>query len=151
MRVLVTGASSGIGEATARLLAAKGAEVGLVSEQEAQLQEVVCSLQQQGAKAVGFVANFAQPEQVTGLIAKVEAQLGPLEVLINNAGVGLGASALETTDKDLRFLFEINFFALVTLCREGLESMVKRGKGHIINVSSGSARLGLPGVSARTT
>src|SRR5437870_2059182 len=78
-RILVTGASSGIGEATARLLAASGASVALVSEREAELDAVVQSICATGGRALAFVADFSQPEQVEGLVCRVEERLGPLD------------------------------------------------------------------------
>ncbi len=147
-RVLITGASSGIGEAAARAFAHAGAQVVVVSEQAEALQAVAESIREAGGQAEAVVADFSRPEQVEGLIARVEAQAGPLDILVNNAGIGLGASVLETEPPDLRLLFEINFFALADLCRQALAGMAARGHGHIINVSSAAGRLGGTGVSA---
>jgi uncharacterized protein len=146
--VLVTGASSGIGETTARLFAAEGAQVILISQQEAELHRVAADIRQAGGRATVLVADFARPEQVEGLIACAEREVGPLDVLVNNAGVGMGATALDTPPDELRLLFEVNFFALVSLCRQAMAVMAPRGKGHIINVSSAAARFGSAGVSA---
>ncbi len=146
--VLVTGASSGIGAATARAFARAGARVALVSERGLALQDVACAIQAEGGCAAPLVADFSQPEQVTGLVARAEARIGPLDVLVNNAGVGMAASVVTTPPEDLRLLFDINFFALADLCRQALAGMAARERGRIINVSSGAGRLGLPGVSA---
>jgi short-subunit dehydrogenase len=140
--ILITGASSGIGEATARAFAKAGARLVLVSEQEEQLPAVAQSLCEAGGQAAAIVADFSKPEQVEGLVARAEQVMGPLEVLVNNAGVGLGASVLDTKPSDLRFLFEVNFFALANLCRQALAVMAPRGQGRIINVSSAAGRLG---------
>lgn len=140
--ILITGASSGIGEATARRFAQAGARVVLVSEHEESLHAVAQSICEAGGQAAAIVADFSKPEQVEGLIARAEQAMGPLETLINNAGVGLGASVLDTKPSDLRFLFEVNFFALASLCRQALAVMAPRGCGHIINVSSAAGRLG---------
>lgn len=148
MNVLITGASSGIGEAAAREFARKGAQVVIVSEREADLNAVAQSIVSAGGQAKALVADFSKPEQVEGLFARAEAEGGPLDVLVNNAGVGLGASVLETKPSDLRFLFEVNFFALAELCRQALEAMKSRGNGRIINLTSASARFGSPGVGA---
>lgn len=148
MRVLITGASSGIGAAAARLFAKGGADVVLVSEREDDLNEVACEIHAAGGKATALVADFSNPEQVEGLIARVEDEGGPLDVLVNNAGVGMGATILNTKPQDLRFLFEVNFFALASLCRQALEVMAKRGQGRIINVSSAAGRIGGPEVGA---
>jgi uncharacterized protein len=144
----VTGASSGIGEVTAKMFAEQGAAVVVVSEQENDLNRVVEEIRQTGGKAVAIVADFSKPEQVEGLIARAEQEIGPLDVLVNNAGLGLGATILETKPEQLRFLFEVNFFALTSLCRQALEVMTPRRRGHIINVSSATGRFGSPKVSA---
>jgi short-subunit dehydrogenase len=146
--VLITGASSGIGEAAARAFVHAGASVVIVSEQEAQLQAVAQSLREAGGQAMAIVADFSQPEQVAGLIGRAEEQIGPLDVLVNNAGIGLGAAVQEMSLSDLRLLFEINFFALVALCKQALAVMTPRGQGRIINVSSAAGRLGGTGISA---
>lgn len=148
VRALVTGASSGIGEATARAFAATGATVVLVSEQEKALLSVARSICAQGGQATSIVADFCHQEQVVGLIERIEQQVGPLDIVVNNAGVGLGASVLQTKPRDIRFLFEINFFALAELSRQALAAMAERRKGRIINVSSAAGVFGSPNISA---
>jgi short-subunit dehydrogenase len=146
--ILITGASSGIGEATARACARQGARVVLVSERESELNAVAESICEAGGKAVPLVVDLSHPEQVEGLIARIEAEVGPLDTLVNNAGVGLQASVLETRSTDMRFLFEVNFFALAELCRQAIAVMIPRRKGRIINVSSAAGRFGSPNISA---
>lgn len=147
-RVLVTGASSGIGEATARQFASVGAFVILLSEQKEALKSVSESIISAGGSAIPVTADLSKRDIVEGLISNIEQLHGPIDILVNNAGVGLGATILETKEKDLRFLFEVNLFSLISLSTQALASMSARKCGHIINVSSGAARMGLPGVSA---
>jgi short-subunit dehydrogenase len=148
VNVLITGASSGIGEAAVRLFAKEGAQVVLVSEQDAELHRVANSIQEAHGQAIPVVADFSKPEEVAGLIERVEEQAGPLDILINNAGVGIGENILTMKADDLRFVFEVNFFALASLCQQAFARMAERRQGRIINVSSSAGRLGLPGVSA---
>ena len=146
--ILITGASSGIGEATARGCARHGARVVIVSEREAELNAVAESICDAGGQAVPIVVDLSQPEQLAGLIARIEAQVGPLDTLVNNAGIGLKASVLETRTVDMRFLFEVNFFALAELCKQAISVMAPRREGRIINVSSAAGRFGSPNISA---
>ena len=148
MNVLVTGASSGIGEAVARHFAKIGAQVVLVSEQEEALNRIVSSIREENGIAFALVADFSKRDQVSGLVAKAESQIGNLDVLVNNAGIGLGAKIIETKAEDLRLLFEVNFFALAELCQQALKVMTPRSSGRIINVSSAAGRFGSPGVSS---
>lgn len=149
-RVMVTGASSGIGEATARAFLAEGAEVVITSECEAELLKVAEDMQKKGGKVTPIIVNFTQPEQVADLWARAEKMAGNIDILVNNAGVGLGSRIHEITEKKLRFVFEVNFFALFSLCQQAFIAMSERGYGRIINVSSSAARIGLEGVAAYT-
>lgn len=146
--ILITGASSGIGAEAAQQFAREGARVVIISEQEDDLKAVAQSIREAGGDATPIVADFSRPEQVSGLIARVEREVAPVDVLVNNAGVGLGAAILDTKPSDLRFLFEVNFFALADLCRQALEVMSTRKQGRIINLSSAAGRFGSAGVSA---
>src|SRR5579871_1658085 len=147
-RILITGASSGIGEATARLLASAGASVALVSEREAELNAVVQAIGDAGGRALAWVADFSQPEQVEGLVCRVEEQFGPLDALVNNAGVGMRIPVMDMREENLRFLFEVNFFALASLCQQALRAMAPRKQGRIVNVSSATAYFGCANMSA---
>ncbi len=141
--ILITGASAGIGLATARLLASQGARLALISNQPVELADLG---QELGAYALEV--DLTDPGQVEGLVERVERSVGPLDVLINNAGIGLHATLLDTPPEKLRRVFEVNFFAPVSLCRQALAGMAERRRGHLINVSSASGRRGLARMSA---
>lgn len=145
---LITGASSGIGEAAARIFAARGAQVSLISERRADLETVAESIRLAGGRATAWTIDLSDPQQVKDVIARIERQSGPLDLLVNNAGVGLCAPIAGTRPEDLRFLFEVNFFALASLCRQAVVRMATRRRGHIINVSSAAGVLGSPAISA---
>lgn len=144
---LITGATSGIGKAVAERLGCAGYDVGILAENPALVQETASELRTQRICAFPFPADLSKPEQVRGLIDRFEAEIGPLEVLVNNAGIGLQAATLEIREEDMRLLFEVNFFAMVTLSRDAFRHMAARRHGHILNVSSCAARRGLPGMS----
>ncbi len=146
--VVITGASSGIGEAAAYAFAKKGARLALVSNHRPDLERVRDALREAGVTASDYLVELGKSEEVAGLIARIEGDLGAVDVLVNNAGIGLGASVLNTDESKLRLLFEVNFFALASLCKQALSGMSGRRRGVIINVSSAAGQLGSPGVSA---
>jgi short-subunit dehydrogenase len=145
-RALVTGATSGIGRATAELLASRQIEVGVLAESPAAVDSTVQALRDAGGKAFPVYADLSRHEDIAGLIDRIESDRGPIDLLVNNAGIGLQAEILEVRNEDLRLLFDINYFAMVNLSRDVLHHMAARRYGYIINVSSTAARRGLPGM-----
>ena len=148
LRVLITGATSGIGLAAARRFADGGYEVGILSENAEAVAKVVQELVVGGKLAFGITANLSKHAEVSGLFDRVEADHGTINVLVNNAGIGLQGDIVETSEADLRRLFEVNFFAMAALSQDALRAMTIRKSGYIINVSSAAARRALPGLSA---
>ena len=130
-RVLVTGASRGIGEALAGDFAAAGARVVLVARSEGPLKELAGRL-----GGIAHPADLADPEQVSGLIGRVEADGGPVDILVNNAGVDKTSAFAGTSPADVDVLFRVNLLTPVELCRQVLPGMLERRRGHIVNVSS---------------
>jgi 2,3-dihydro-2,3-dihydroxybenzoate dehydrogenase len=147
---VVTGAAAGIGRATVVALGQAGMRIAAVDRDAVRLEELVAAVAATGCQARAWVVDLSRPAEVEGLIARIEAEAGPVDLLVNVAGIGLQATVLQATSEDLRRLFEVNFFAAAALCREGLQAMKPRRRGHIINVSSASARRGLPGLGAYT-
>ena len=146
-RALVTGATAGIGRAVAERFARAGIEVGILGERSAEVEETVAAIEEWGGKAFPVHANLLRREDVDGLIDRLEAEGKALDVLVNNAGIGLQADILDTREEDLRRLFEVNLFAAFLLSRDALRHMSARRSGHIVNVSSASGRRSLPGMS----
>jgi short-subunit dehydrogenase len=156
-RAVVTGAAAGIGRATALALARAGVIVEAVDRDAAGLEALVAEIGATPAARVGsdaapparaWVVDLGRAAEVEPLIGRVEAEAGQVDLLMNVAGLGLQASVLQQSPEDLKRLFEVNFFAAATLCREGLRAMASRRRGHILNISSAAARRGLPGMSA---
>ena len=146
-RVLITGATSGIGRACAFRFGRAGFEVGVLAERPEQVYETVLALRKARICAFPVVADMSKPECVRGLIDGLEEECGPIDVLVNSAGIGLQATALEITEEDMRVLLEVNYCSMVSLSRDVYRHMSVRGSGHIINISSCAARRGLPGMS----
>jgi len=148
--LLVTGASRGIGAATALLAAARGYAVAVnYATQAGAAEEVVRAIRAQGGKALAVQADVADEGQVLAMFEQVDAKLGRLTALVNNAGVvDVAARVDEMGVARLRRMFDINVLGSIVCAREAVRRMSTRhgGKGGaIVNVSSAAARLGAPG------
>jgi short-subunit dehydrogenase len=136
-RVLVTGASSGIGAATAVALAREGAVVGLCARRADRLEEVRARCDSAGAAgAATFVADVADLDALPGLVARVEDGLGGLDVLVNNAGIPKRRRVARLTLADVEEVTRVNYLAPVQLTLAALPGMLERGRGDVVNVSS---------------
>lgn len=120
----------------------------LLADHAVNLERVAESMREGGVAVTTLVCDLSRRDEVEGLVERVEAESGPVDILVNNAGIGLGASILDTQEEDLRFLFEVNFFALQSLCQQALKRMATRRAGHIINVGSAAGRFGSPTIAA---
>ncbi|HWW53138.1 MAG TPA: SDR family oxidoreductase [Acidimicrobiales bacterium] len=139
--MLVTGASRGIGEAIARACAEAGASVALVARSEGPLKELAAQL---GGTA--HPTDLTDAESVNGLIGRIEADGGPIEVLVNNAGIDLSGYFLNNSPADLEQIYRVNLLTPVHLCHQVLPGMLQRGRGHIVNVSSLAGIAVFPGL-----
>ena len=137
---LVTGASSGIGAAVARALAAAGARVALVARRRDRLEAVAGSLPAGGAEV--FPCDVRDPAAITAMTAAVAARMAPVDVLVNNAGVGRYLAFLDTGPEDVAALFETNLHSALHCTRAVLPGMLARRRGHVVNVASIAARIG---------
>lgn len=141
---LVTGASSGIGEATAIALAAAGVRVGLLARRAARLQAVGTAIAGAGGEALVLAGDVTDAAFVAAAVARVLDRWSRLDVLVNNAGRGMAAPLEDTTADELRALLELNLVSVLTATRAALPAMRRQGRGHIINVSSVVGRRGVP-------
>jgi NAD(P)-dependent dehydrogenase (short-subunit alcohol dehydrogenase family) len=139
--VLVTGASSGIGAATARALVTEGAQVVLAARQSERLEQVVAEL---GAAASAIPADVAVPEQVERMVETAETRLGGIDVLVHSAGVSRPAPLAELTPARWQEVIAVNLSGCFYVCRELGLRMRERGAGAIVNVASESSLLGEP-------
>jgi 3-oxoacyl-[acyl-carrier protein] reductase len=139
---LVTGASGGIGGAIARGLHAQGAQVVLSGTREEALKALQSEL---GERTAVVTANLSSTEDVDGLIGKVEAQVGELDILIANAGVTKDGLLLRMKDADFESVLKINLESYFRLSRAALRGMFKRRWGRIIGITSVVGVTGNPG------
>ena len=145
---LITGASAGIGEATARVFAEAGMRLALCARRADRLERLAGELRAKGRDVATYPIDVTDIAAARGMVDAVAARFGTVDVLVNNAGRGLGARFEDTTPEEFRALFELNLIAPVTLSQAVLPLMRQQGRGHILNVSSVVGRRSLPGRSA---
>ena len=145
--LLVTGASSGIGRALAEQLAARGARLILVARRTSELAALKASLPRADQHSLS-VFDLTQSDAIPGWAAQLEAEQGPVDVLINNAGVSQRSLALETSADVVRRIMDLNFFAPVLLSGVLVPKMVERGTGHVVVVSSVMGKFATPNRSS---
>lgn len=138
---LVTGAGSGIGRATAAALARGGAEVICVDIDEIAAKTTAASCEDLGAASAVYVCDVADRSAMEQLAAQVHASHGVLDVLVKNAGVGMSGRFEDMTLDDWDWIRSINLDGVVHGCHVFGTAMAERGRGHIVNVSSGLAFL----------
>lgn len=139
--VLITGASQGIGRALAHEIAHRGAKVALVARSQKELDEVLVEIGGQGAV---YVADVSQREALTQAIDDASTQLGPIDVLINCAGIG-AFGAFHEEDIDLcEELMRVNYLSVVYAMKAVLSTMLERRKGCIVNIASVVGRIAAP-------
>jgi len=145
-QVLITGASRGIGAELARAFAGAGARVALLARTEAALRAVAAE-----TGGTVHVADLADPAALTGLLDRVEDEVGPVDVLVNNAGIDAMGYFPEQAPEEIERLLRVNLLAPIELCRQAVPRMVARGDGHLVNVSSLSGVGAFPGFAAYST
>jgi 3-oxoacyl-[acyl-carrier protein] reductase len=145
---LITGASEGIGRATAIALGRAGFCVGVCARTEAKIEQVVRELRESGAEAAGVVADVSDPEQASGAVEQLSRTLGEIAVLVNNAGILIARPFQELTLEDWDRTMAINLRSLYLMTRAVLPGMRRRGGGAIVNVASLAGKHGFVGGTA---
>ncbi|AZO44191.1 SDR family NAD(P)-dependent oxidoreductase [Mesorhizobium sp. M7D.F.Ca.US.005.01.1.1] len=143
---LVTGASSGIGMATALALAAQGAVVAIAARRRQRLDDLAKRIRDVGGEALAIGADIADEEQATAMVSRVLESYGRLDMLFNVAGVGVAAPFQNTTTGEYRAMVDINILGLLYAINAALPAMKRQGSGHIVIVSSGTGRYIHPSV-----
>src|SRR3954452_4710865 len=139
--VAVTGASRGIGEAVAKAAAAKQARVGLIARSSADLDGVLAALPTKGATAT---ADVADRQATIDALAEIERALGPIDVLVANAGIGAYGPFVDMSYEELERVVQVNVLGTMYAIRAVLPGMVARRRGHVVTIGSIAGRIGSP-------
>lgn len=144
LRVLITGAGSGIGELLAQTLARQGAEVLVSARRLSAAEAVVSTIRDSGGNAHAVVLDVADSASVEAAKTYIHTQFGPIDALINNAGVVFGGT-FETVPLAQHInTFQINTVGLMTTCHAFFNDLIGSRRGHLVNIASASAFVGLP-------
>lgn len=145
---LVTGASSGIGAATARALAARGAALILVARSADRLAAVASDIEARGGRAHALPADLSRPDAVADMAQAALGTAGTPDIIINNAGAGRWLSVMETSPEEARAMIELPYLAAFAVTRAFLPHMLARASGSIVNVTSPASYLAWPDAAA---
>jgi NAD(P)-dependent dehydrogenase (short-subunit alcohol dehydrogenase family) len=145
---IVTGGTKGIGRAVAEALAAEGMNVCVGARNLDEVKQAVRELEGAGASATGAACDVRVYEEVEALVAHAAEEFGGVDVLVNNAGIGLHKTVEETSPDEFRAVLETNLFGVFHGCRAAIPEMKKRGGGYIVNVSSLAGANPHPGMAA---
>ncbi|MDQ3877716.1 MAG: SDR family oxidoreductase [Actinomycetota bacterium] len=145
---VVTGASAGVGRATAREFAKRGYDVGLIARDEQGLKGAVADVESAGGRAVSVVADVADFDQVRSAADQIEGTLGPIDVWVNNAMTSVFAEFKDTEPDEFKRVTEVTYLGVVYGTKVALERMLARDRGVIIQVGSALAYRGIPLQSA---
>ena len=134
---IVTGGTKGIGRGIAEALVREGVSVCISARKEDEITEATQALKKlSGGEATGLVCDVRDYAQVQSLFARVNAELGGVDILINNAGIGIFSPVAEMSPEDFRAILETNVCGVFYCCHEAIPLMKQRGGGYIINISS---------------
>lgn len=142
--VVITGASAGIGREAALLFAQEGAHVVIAARRAERLEEVKRQIEAMGGRCLAVPTDMANRALVQRLLDATLEHFGRVDVWINNAGSGLIGPLEQTTEEEMRRLWEVNYLGAFHGCQVALQQMRRQGSGHLMNVSSMAARFPLP-------
>jgi len=148
--VVVTGGSSGIGFATAAMMAGAGARVAIVARKKEKLANTVAEIRAAGGEAWSFSADLAEIDACDRVVKEIQQELGPIDILVNNAGRSIRRSISSSYDRfhDFERTMQLNYFGSLRLIMNVLPQMEQRHSGHIINISSIGVLTNAPRFSA---
>lgn len=136
---LITGASRGIGRAIALCFAKNKSRVVISGRTKKELEELAGQIKKEGGEALAITADMADEKQIKNLVAKTLEQFGAIDIVINNAGLGIWSPVAEMKTEDFDTTFNVNLRGVFLMCREVIPHFIKRGGGHFINIASVAA------------
>ena len=145
--VVVTGASAGIGRATALAFARKGSNVVVAARREHLLEELSAEIRSHGRRAVVVTCDVTEWKQVLALAARTVEEFGRCDVLVNNAGIPGGGPFAQLSIEQIRRIVTVNYLGVLHCTKAFLPTMLDAGSGHIVNVASLAGRFAVPGAS----
>ena len=148
--VLITGGSGGIGLALASAFAAQGSRVVIAARDRERLQESAANLARKGLQALALPCDISRREQVRALARDIQAQLGEVQILVNNAGLARAVNFVDMPDELWDETLEVNLTGAYNCCKIFLPSMLRAKWGRVINIASISAKVGFRHVTAYT-
>lgn len=146
--VVITGASSGIGAASALEFAKKGASVALVARTRKKLETLQSSFDKLHIKTLVCECDVSQKTQVQKMSDEVLEKFGTIDVLVNNAGFAIYGQVTDLTIEQIESQMATNYFGMVYCTKQFLPKMLEKNSGHIVNVASVAASFGLPGIAS---
>lgn len=141
---VVTGGSTGVGKAVGEIFAREGVRVVLAARTESRLKAAAESIRNAGGEVLAVPTDVSNREACEHLMSEAEEQFGPVDLLVNNAGVGIYNPVDKMTDADLETLLSVNLKGTIYCSQTVFPKMKERGAGHIINVASIAGKMGLP-------
>ena len=136
--ILITGGTTGIGRATALLLAAQGARVMIFGRHKQELKDAMNDIREAGGNVLGLTADVSDPEDVQRVFQEFDNQMDRLDILINNAALGYG-SVMEGGYPEWEYILKTNLLGYMAMTHEAVERMKASGWGHVVNIGSMSA------------
>jgi NADP-dependent 3-hydroxy acid dehydrogenase YdfG len=143
---IITGASAGIGEATAIALAAVGAHVVLTARRAELLKALAEKIEANGGKALAIVTDITDEAQVNNLVQRVNTELGRVDIVVNNAGIALLGTIESGNSTDWKRSFDLNVLGLLYVTHAALPILKQQQSGHIVNISSVAGRTARAGI-----
>ena len=145
--VAITGASSGIGRATAERLARRGATVVLSARRADRLDALAAAIATSGGRALAVPGDVTRPDDMRGLVARAVDAFGRLDVMVANAGIGYHGTLDQATPEDMRRVVDVNLLGTLYTAQAALGAFRRQGQGHFIAVSSYAGKRGIGGTA----